>query len=264
MMTASAFVAQLPLLQKSSLFRTSVQLAASAEPPSSSSPQTKQMTQTNKNDNNVILSLTLEKPLGLMLEECAFIEGKNENAAVAGGSGGVFVKDIGETGSAVAYADQIRGAKLLTVGGVNVASADFDTVMELIVGASASVTIEFSLLVEPKKAAVEFAVGTPVVITLVVDAGGKNPNLELNAAVGDNLRQVLLDNGVEVYQGLKQKLGNCGGAGQCTFCAVDFLESEGWAERSDYEDGKLKRFPTARLACLNNIQGPATIRKTQR
>jgi hypothetical protein len=45
---------------------------------------------------------------------------------------------------------------------------------------------------------------------------------------------------------------------------VDFIESEGWLERSDYEDGKLKKNPDARLACINEIQGPATIRKAKR
>ena len=51
-----------------------------------------------------------------------------------------------------------------------------------------------------------------------------------------------------------------GGGGQCTFCAVDFLDEESWQARSDYENQKLPKFPTSRLACLNNIQGPATIR----
>ena len=78
--------------------------------------------------------------------------------------------------------------------------------------------------------------------------------------MGDNLRQTLLDNNVEVYRGLKKKLGNCGGGGQCTFCAVDFVESEGWEPRSEYEDSKIAKWPNARLSCLNNIQGPATIR----
>jgi ferredoxin len=107
----------------------------------------------------------------------------------------------------------------------------------------------------------EFELGTPVSIRVIQKNGSE---MVLNAKVGDNLRQTLIDNGFEVYQGLKQKLGNCGGAGQCTFCAVDFVESQGWAERSDYENQKLKKFPAARLACLNNIQGPATIKKTER
>lgn len=125
-----------------------------------------------------------------------------------------------------------------------------------------NVELEFRDL-RPKP--VEYDVGTKVTITVQQKDGADD--LVVEAAVGDNLRQVLLDHGFEVYQGLKQKLGNCGGGGQCTFCAVDFIDdSDGcWAERSEYEDQKLgAKFPAARLACLNNIQGPATIRKTER
>ena len=39
------------------------------------------------------------------------------------------------------------------------------------------------------------------------------------------------------------------------------MEEEGWEPRSEYEDNKISKYPsTVRLACLNNIQGPATIR----
>jgi len=51
-----------------------------------------------------------------------------------------------------------------------------------------------------------------------------------------------------------------GGSGQCNFCAVDFVESDGWEVRSEYEETRIGKYPTARLACINNIQGPATIR----
>jgi ferredoxin len=103
----------------------------------------------------------------------------------------------------------------------------------------------------------QFTIGTTVQIKVIQDG---NEDKTIDAKVGENLRQTLLDNKVELYRGLKKKLGNCGGGGQCTFCAVDFVESEGWEERMEYENTKIKKFPTARLACLNNIQGPATIR----
>jgi ferredoxin len=190
--------------------------------------------------------LSLEKPMGLILEESDTTSG-----------GGVYVKEFGETGSALPFAEQIRGAQVLAVGPVDVTSASFDTVMDLIVqNESPTIAMEFQLPPPPPV----FSLGTPVTVTVQ----RPNDSLTINAAVGDNLRKVLLDNGVEVYQGLQQTLGNCGGAGQCTFCAVDLIESEGWDERSDYEDKRLKRFPSARLACLNSIQGPATIQKTKR
>ena len=102
-----------------------------------------------------------------------------------------------------------------------------------------------------------FEAGTAVQIK-VIQEGVDDKTID--AKVGDNLRKTLLDNKVELYRGLKKKLGNCGGGGQCTFCAVDFVESEGWQERMEYEETKIGKFPSARLACLNNIQGPATIR----
>lgn len=204
------------------------------------------------------LSLSLEKPLGMVLEEAEEENNNNSNTA-----GGVFVKALAETGSAVPYADQLLGVKLLSVGGVSVTTATFETVMDLIIQTEGTVTIEFDVASDATKAPrVELAIGTPVIVT--VQQGNSKPDLILNTNVGDNLRKVLLDSGFEVYQGIKQKLGNCGGAGQCTFCAVDFIESEGWAERSNYEDIKLEKYPAARLACLNNIQGPLTICKTQR
>ena len=101
-----------------------------------------------------------------------------------------------------------------------------------------------------------FRLGTIVNITVL--EGDKETVVEMK--VGDNLRSCLLDGGFEVYRGLKSKFGNCGGAGQCALCAVDFLSTEGWVDRSEYDDSKLKKSPQARLSCLNNIQGPAVIR----
>jgi ferredoxin len=193
------------------------------------------------------LSLSLRKPLGLILEEVE--EGK---------AAGVYVAGLAEAGSALEYANQLEGAKLSSVQGTDVSRMDFDSVMDYLVNAPETVDLQF--FVSKDSAVDEYAVGTPVTIKFLCEGR----ELEMKAAVGDNLRKVMLNNGVEVYQGMKQKLGNCGGGGTCTFCAVDIIESEGWAERSEYEDQKLAKFPGARLACLNSIQGPAIIQKTKR
>jgi ferredoxin len=82
--------------------------------------------------------------------------------------------------------------------------------------------------------------------------------------VGDNLRKTLLSDGnIELYRGLKKKLGNCGGGGQCGFCAVELIDETGvWGTRSDYEAKKIGKNgnENCRLACMNNIVGPATVR----
>jgi len=197
-----------------------------------------------------MLALSLKKPLGLILEE-------NEEGAAAG----VFVKGFSDSGSALDYQKELQGCVLAKVQGADVTKLDFDTIMDQLINAPETVDLAFVTENVPGEPEATFSEGTKVTIRYKQDDGSE---LNLDAKVGDNLRQVLLDNKIQVYQGLKQTLGNCGGAGQCTFCAMDFIESEGWLERSDYEDKKLAKFPKARLACLNTIQGPATIQKTQR
>ena len=204
---------------------------------------------TDSETSSDLLSLSLPKPLGMILEEV------EEGAAK-----GVFVKEIGEGGSAFAYSDKVIGAKLANVQGEDVTALTFDEVMSKIINAPDTVDLQL-IAGEEMEEEDPYPLGTPV--TIKVQQPSKD-DLSIEAKVGDNLRQVLLDNGFEVYQGMKQKLGNCGGGGQCTFCAMDFIENEGWLERSDYEDQKLRKNPQARLACLNNIQGPATIKKADR
>jgi len=206
-------------------------------------------------ENDGFLSLELEKPLGMILEEVE-----------EGAPKGVLVQEIGDSGSAnqSEFRDQLVGLKIARIMGEDVTKVGFDSVMDKIIEAPSPLLIDFAMenanaesTDMENEAETSFEVGTEVTINILQQ--GK-PQVALNAKVGDNLRQLMLDNGIEVYQGLKQKLGNCGGIGQCTFCAVDFVEGEGWCERSEYEDGKLRKNPNARLACLNNIQGPATIR----
>mmetsp|Transcript_17771 Transcript_17771/g.27643 ORF Transcript_17771/g.27643 Transcript_17771/m.27643 type:complete len:234 (-) Transcript_17771:144-845(-) len=188
------------------------------------------------------LSLTLEKPLGLILEEVE-----------EGVAAGVKVEEVGDVGSAASCGQELVGRRILKVGDTDVSCCAFDDVMGQIIDAPSPVVIEFDGPGLPA-----FEIGTDVGITVIQE--GKEA-ITLPAKVGDNLRKVLLDNKVELYRGMKKKLGNCGGGGQCTFCAVDFVEEEGWEARSEYEDTKIAKYPpTVRLACLNNIQGPATIR----
>ncbi|KAL7581068.1 hypothetical protein ACA910_005871 [Epithemia clementina (nom. ined.)] len=197
-----------------------------------------------------MIEVSLSKPLGIILEEVE-----------EGSASGVFVKEVTDSGSAAVYANQILGAKLSSVQGQDVNRFTFDAAMDTIIDAPEIVELVFTTRSEEKKGLTEYRVGD--VVSIIAQQEGKE-DIKINAKVGDNLRRTLLENGFEVYKGMKQTIGNCGGGGQCTFCAVDFLESDGWEERSDYEENKLARFPGARLSCLNNIQGPVTVRKTQR
>jgi len=210
-----------------------------------------------------MISVSLEKPLGMILEEV------EENAPK-----GVKVEELVESGSAYAcdYKDTLVGCKVIQVMGEDCRSLSFDDVMDKIINAPSPVEIAFedpsavastedgAISEDGGKDMVEYDIGTQVTLKIIQE--GKETLFIEDAKVGDNLRKTLLANKVELYRGLKKKLGNCGGGGQCAFCAVDFVDSEceGWLERSDYEDSKIPKYPTARLACLNNIMGPATIR----
>lgn len=203
------------------------------------------------------MSITLEKPLGLLLEEC------EENA-----SNGVQIQALSELGSAFTspFKNKLVGCKILKVMEDDVSCLPFDDVMEKLINAPSLVVIVVDLPVNVvdsddslnnNESSLLFEIGTAVPVTVIQE--GKE-TITLDAKVGDNLRLTLLQNNVELYRGLKKKIGNCGGAGQCTFCAVDMVDSQGWEPRSDYEDQKISKWPNARLACLTNIQGPCTIR----
>ena len=76
--------------------------------------------------------------------------------------------------------------------------------------------------------------------------------LDVECYPGENLREVALREGIELY-GLKGKLGNCGGCGQCITCFVDVTELSdptALSGRTKVEDSKLRNRPdTWRLAC---------------
>ena len=168
-------------------------------------------------DDTSVYKLSLQKPLGIILEE-------NDNGQ------GVYVKELAETGSALPYAEQLTGAVVAAVmGDTSVQTLPFEAVMEKIIEAPETVDLEFRNVVvnssvSTKTAAIEedaYPLGTPVQITMHQYDG--EDLWMYPAKVGDNLRTVLQQNGFEVYQGMREKLGNCGGAGQCTFLFVSLL-----------------------------------------
>lgn len=141
-----------------------------------------------------VLALNLDKPLGMILEEVE--EGQPK---------GVFVLELAEEGSAAQseFKDELVGLKVATVMGADVTNLAFDEVMEKLIDAPSPVSIELTSGESEEGVKPEFEVGTAVKIAVLED--GKETVLD--AKVGDNLRKLLLENNIEVYKGLKQKLG---------------------------------------------------------
>ncbi|KAG8379982.1 hypothetical protein BUALT_Bualt07G0146200 [Buddleja alternifolia] len=71
------------------------------------------------------------------------------------------------------------------------------------------------------------------------------------ACGGQKLRDIMLDNNVELYGPYARPLLNCGGGGTCGTCIVEVVEGrELLSPRTDKEKEKLKRNPKNwRLAC---------------
>jgi ferredoxin len=79
---------------------------------------------------------------------------------------------------------------------------------------------------------------------------------EVECYPGENLREVALREGIELY-GLKGRLGNCGGCGQCITCFVDVqgCQDDALSPPTSVEIQKLKRRPQSwRLACQALVQ----------
>merc|ERR1711879_260740 len=84
-------------------------------------------------------SITLQKPLGAVLEECA--------------PGGVKVEDLQEGGSAAETGLLKKGDRLLAVLDTDVSMSDFDSVMGVLVDAADDVelTVERNVIVKVKR-----------------------------------------------------------------------------------------------------------------
>lgn len=93
----------------------------------------------------------------------------------------------------------------------------------------------------------------------IVKAQGK----AFECSVGDNLRQVLLNHGVDLYNGNAQ-LMNCRGIGSCGTCAVQI---EGNVSPTNWKDKGRRSLPPhkperpLRLACQTKVLGDITVTK---
>mmetsp|Transcript_23940 Transcript_23940/g.71819 ORF Transcript_23940/g.71819 Transcript_23940/m.71819 type:complete len:215 (-) Transcript_23940:50-694(-) len=171
------------------------------------------------------VEVSLEKPLGLVLEEN--VPNKPE---------GLYVAEIRDSGSAYNCDEIYENLQLEAVGGVAVDAMGFDDVMDMIVDAPSPVVLRFS---------------SPYCLVKVTSPKG---DLSFSAKKGDNLRAALLANKAPVYD-FKGSMMNCNGGGQCGLCAVRVADGA-FGPRQDWEEAKVARLgPDARLACQTVVAG---------
>ncbi len=88
-----------------------------------------------------------------------------------------------------------------------------------------------------------------------------NEDKEIVTALGANLREKALKNGIDIYT-WKGKLTNCGGYGQCGTCIVEIVEGmENLSPKTDFEKRRLKKKPDSyRLACQTLVNGAVSVK----
>lgn len=170
------------------------------------------------------VDVTLEKPLGLGLEE-----------NVVDAAEGLYVAEIG-AGSASACPDIKPNDRLDAVNGVDTTAMGFDDVMDLIVDAPSPVRLQFS--------------GPTCAITVV----GPKGETTFDIKKGSNLRKELLARKQDVYD-MKGKMMNCNGGGQCGLCAVQVSDGA-FGPRYEWEEKHVGKLGAdARLACQTTVRG---------
>ncbi|XP_073127982.1 photosynthetic NDH subunit of subcomplex B 3, chloroplastic isoform X1 [Henckelia pumila] len=78
------------------------------------------------------------------------------------------------------------------------------------------------------------------------------------ASGGKKLRDIMLDNNIELYGPYARALLNCAGGGTCATCMVEVVEGRDLlSPRTEKEKEKLKKKPKNwRLACQTTVGGP--------
>lgn len=97
----------------------------------------------------------------------------------------------------------------------------------------------------------------------------ENLNKTIEAEVGQDLRSALLENDIEVYEGIKRftipLIGNCDGHSLCGSCVIDIVKGEGLTDQSMYEKVRAqmyagKRATHPRLSCMTRVYQDVVIR----
>lgn len=91
----------------------------------------------------------------------------------------------------------------------------------------------------------------------------ENLDQTIESEVGQDLRSALLENDIEIYEGI-HKLLNCQGKGLCGTCVIGVVEGPGLSNQTPYERARAKftagsRVEHPRLACLTRCYQDAFI-----
>ena len=176
---------------------------------------------------------------------------------------GVYVRALLPGGAAEATGEVRDGDQLVAINGTSVFDARFDEVMTLLGREARAVELE---VFHGGRADLLGAVGRALpgdestTATVTVYDDGRVSSFVVEK--GANLRDTLVDNGIDVYRGTTAWT-NCAGHQMCGTCIVDLTDGEALTNRkSNDEDATLNLQgcdPSCRLSCVTFVYGDVDV-----
>lgn len=188
----------------------------------------------------------------------------------------VYVRDLDPVGPALMSGRVSEGDQLCELIAVepegkplNLLGASFDTVMGAFAGLGKTVTeVDLVFFKGTKDELKEACTGEEggansdiITVTVIENKGAEDERVvKLQAKAGVNIRELLIDNGINVYQSVT-RFTNCKGKQLCGTCIVNVangLESTNW--KSMDEASTLRDNPDSyRLSCVSFAYGDITV-----
>mmetsp|Transcript_14852 Transcript_14852/g.26573 ORF Transcript_14852/g.26573 Transcript_14852/m.26573 type:complete len:333 (-) Transcript_14852:8-1006(-) len=188
----------------------------------------------------------------------------------------VYVRDLEPSGAAaisgeVEVGDQICEMRAVSEDGkaINLIGAPFDGVMGAFAALGRDVRevdlVFFRGTKEELKGVCAGGTGSEeeekITITVVQNKGAKDEAIRrIEAKTGCNVRQILTDNGINVYQSLT-RWTNCKGKQLCGTCIVNITDGGGGTNRKSLDEAStLRENPESyRLSCVTFAYGDITV-----
>ncbi|EJK50260.1 hypothetical protein THAOC_30796, partial [Thalassiosira oceanica] len=187
----------------------------------------------------------------------------------------VYVRDMDPAGSAsisgeIEVGDQLCELRPVAEGGeaTNLIGAPFDQVMNAFAGLDRKVTTLDLVFFRGTKDELKDACSGDsnaepeiITITVVQNKGAKDETTRyIQAMAGANVRQTLVDNGINVYQSVT-RWTNCKGKQLCGTCIVNVKEGGADTNRKSIDESStLRENPESyRLSCVTFAYGDVTV-----
>mmetsp|Transcript_19194 Transcript_19194/g.24907 ORF Transcript_19194/g.24907 Transcript_19194/m.24907 type:complete len:290 (+) Transcript_19194:19-888(+) len=176
---------------------------------------------------------------------------------------GVYIRALEEGGAAYATGLVDEGDQLVAINGTAAYMLSFDEVMSLLGREAPTIRLEFFSGSRDQLLTVAGIEQTPISQELTVTVLDNDRVIaRLPAQRGANLRDVLVQAGIDLYQGSSAYL-NCRGKQLCGTCIIDVQQGANYTNRKSNDEFSTLNLqntaPSCRLSCVTFLYGDITV-----